>query len=444
MIPSMKEFIIIPAMILVMVSCGSRPETSVIRSFLKADTCLYDDSHTYFIYIPAHSSGCETMPLVVIIDPHGSGSYAVSHFIEAAEKYKFILGASNLVRNNYADYRQAIEVLINDIRDKYPAGADIYLAGFSGGARMVLSYAQDHEISGVLACGALGAPDQIKSIKAYVYALAGMADFNFPEFAHFILNEPDKPANLKLQLAGELHQWPSSEDLSQALGWLYLNNRRSDAKCISATEIMKSFSAKGKDMTDSLLHSRQYIQMRLVCQNMLEIQNLPDRQYFKDSLESVMNSRALNIEMTQLRKSLQFEEKVREAYYNALATKETEWWSREIKELNSGIADNQDQNMKFAFKRIKAFLGIICYSVANNILRTDDLHHAERILEIYRMIEPLNPDMFYFFALYSLKTGKEDLVPGYLRDALEYGFSDTTQIRKEFPAALLENILPDN
>ena len=309
---------------------------------------------------------------------------------------------------------------------------------------MVLSFAQDHEISGVLACGALGAPAQIKSIKAYVYALAGVADFNFPEFAHFILNEPDKPTNLKLQLAGELHQWPSSEDLSQALGWLYLNNRTSDAKCISLTEILKSFSAKGKNMADSLSRNAQYIQMKLICQNMLEIQNLPDRQYFKDSLESVMNSRALNHEMTQLRKSLQFEEKVREAYYNALASKETEWWSREIKELNSGIEDSQDQNMKFAFKRIKAFLGIICYSVVNNILRTNDLHHAGKMLEIYRMVEPQNPDMFYFFALYSFKTGKEELVPGYLRDALENGFTDTLQIRNEFPAAFLENILPDN
>ncbi len=441
--PSMKEFIIIPAMILFMVSCGSRPETSVIGSVLKADTCLHDNSHTYFIYIPEHSAGCETMPVVAIIDPHGSGSYAISHFIEAAEKYKFILSASNQIRNNYPDYREAIEVLMNDIRDKYPAGAETYLAGFSGGARMVLSYAQDHEISGVLACGALGPSAQIKSIKAYVYALAGMADFNFPEFAYFILNEQDKPANLKLQLAGETHEWPSSEDLSQALGWLYLNNRPSDTKCISVTETLKSFSAKGKEMADSLTCRRHYIQMKLICQNMLEIQNLPDRQYFKDSLESIMNSRALTHEITQLRKSLQFEEKVRQAYYHALASKETDWWSREIKELNSGIEDSHDNNRKFALMRIKAFLGIICYSVTNNIFQTNDLQHAGKILEIYSMIEPKNPDMSYFSALYSLKTGKEELVSGYLRDALENGFSDTMQIKKEFPAAFLENILPD-
>jgi len=442
--PSEKALIIIPAMILIMVSCGSRPDISTYQSVLKADTCLHDASHTYFVYIPAHSSDCETMPLVIIIDPHGSGSFAINHFIEAAETYKFILGASNLVRNNYADYNRAIEVLAGDIKARYPAGDKTYLAGFSGGARMVLAYAQSHDINGVLACGALAAPDQLKSIKAYVYALSGKADFNFPEVAHFILNETDRPSNLQLQLAGELHQWPSSEDLSQGLGWLYLNDKLSDTKCIPLKTVLKDFSEKGKNLADSLLSSRQYIQMKLICLNMLEIQDLPDRQYFKDHVESMIGSQALNDEISQLRKSLQFEYKVREAYYNALTSKETDWWNREMNELNSRIEASKDMNMNFALKRIKAFLGIICYSVTNNALRSNDLNNAGKTLEIYKMVEPRNPDMFFFFALYSLRTGNEELVSGYIRDALENGFTDTMQIKKEFPVTFWKNILPDN
>ncbi|HJX70880.1 MAG TPA: hypothetical protein VJ346_02980, partial [Bacteroidales bacterium] len=153
---------------------------------------------------------------------------------------------------------------------------------------------------------------------------------------------------------------------------------------------------------------------------------------------------ALNDEISQLRKSLQFEYKVREAYYNALTSKETDWWNREMNELNSRIEASKDMNMNFALKRIKAFLGIICYSVTNNALRTNDLNNAGKTLEIYKMVEPRNPDMFYFFALYSLRTGNEELVSGYIRDALENGFTDTMQIKKEFPVTFWKNILPDN
>ena len=382
------------------------------------------------------------MPLVIIIDPHGSGGYAISHFIEAAESYKFILGASNLVRNNFSGYIHAIEVLIEDMKNQYPIDNKIYLAGFSGGARMVLSFARGHQTNGILACGALAEKDQLAALKTNVYALSGRADFNFPEVANFILNESEKPLNLKIQLTSELHQWPSSEDISQALGWLYLSDMPADSKCISQSAILKDYAAKGKKLIDSLLGKDQYIQIKMLCQNMIGIRNLPERHFFKETAVSVDNEPALLTEMSQLRKSLQFEYRIREAYYNAFGSKDIVWWTREINDLNTRIEDSKDLTMQFALKRIKAFLGIICYSLTNNALRTNDLKNVAKILEIYQLVEPANPDMFYFQALYYLKTGKENLISESIRDALENGFSDTIQLKKEFPAAVWKNILP--
>ena len=100
--------------------------------------------------------------------------------------------------------------------------------------------------------------------------------------------------------------------------------------------------------------------------------------------------------------------------------------------------------MQFALKRIKAFLGIICYTLTNNALRTNDLNTASKTLEIYKLVEPANPDMSYFFALYYLKTGKIDLISEYLKGALENGFSDTIQMKKELPAATWKNIIPED
>jgi pimeloyl-ACP methyl ester carboxylesterase len=439
-----KTLIIFPVITLILVSCGNRPGTSLYQSVLKADTCNENINHTYYVYVPSHSSACALMPLVIIIDPHGSGGYAIKNFIEAAEAYKFVLGASNFIRNNDTEYIRDIGLLIDDMKNKYPAGNKVYLAGFSGGARMALSYAQGHQINGVLACGALATPKQLETVKTRIFALSGRADFNFPEVANFILNESEKPSNLKIQLAGELHQWPSSEDLTQALGWLFLSDVPSDTKCISFKTILRDFSAKGKKLVDSLSDDKQYIQMKMICGNMLELQNLPDKKYFKDKAESMINLRAVNDEISQLRKSLQFEYRVREAYYNALSSKDLEWWKREVDVLNSKIEAGNDVNMQFALKRIKAFLGIVCYTLTNNALQTNDLINAGKMLEIYRLVEPQNPDMFFFFALYSLKTGREDLIAGYLKNALENGYTDTPQIKKEFPAGVWRKIVSDD
>ncbi len=437
-----KSFFIVPAVILIFISCGSKPEMTTHQSVLKTDTCNRNENHTYFVYIPEHSAECELMPLVIIIDPHGSGGFAIQHFIEAAERYKLILGASNLVRNNFPGYVRAIGGLIDDMRDQYPVSDEIYLAGFSGGARMVLSFAQDHQVNGILACGALAERDQLEEIKTSIYAVSGWADFNFPEAANLILNESDKPSNLEIHLTGELHQWPSSEDIKQALGWLYLNNRPAGAKCISDKAVLKDFAARGKDLIDSLLKYNQYIQIKMFCKAMLEIEDLPDRRYFREILETALQHPELLEEMSQLRKSLQFEYRVREAYYHALDAKDALWWKREIDELNSRIERGDDQIMQYALKRIKAFLGIVCYSLANNALRTNDLNAAEKILAIYKLAEPENPDMFYFYALYYLKTGRDDDISTSIKNSLDYGFSDTSQIRKEFPAVFWKDILP--
>ncbi len=439
-----KALMIIPAMMLILVSCGNRADTPSCQSVMKADTCREDESHTYIVYVPAHSSECDLMPLVIIIDPHGSGAYAISHFIQAAETYKCILGASDLVRNNYAGYNMAIESLINDMQYKYPVGNKIYLAGFSGGARMVLSFAQHHRTNGVLACGALAAKEQINAIKSNIYALSGRADFNFPEVADFILNEPEKPPNLKIQLTGEMHQWPSPEDLSHALGWLYLNDRPSDTRCIRQSVILREFAGKGKELADSFLRNDQYIQTKMICQNMLEIKDLPDRRIFEEMIETAGNNPALFEEISQLRKSLQFEYRIREAYYSAIGSKDMVWWNREINDLNSRLEAGKDLTMHFALMRIKAFLGIVCYSLANNALRTDDLNTAAKILEIYQLVEPANPDMFYFFALYYLNTGDKGLVSESIRNALENGFSDTVKIKREFPVDVWKTILSDD
>ncbi len=423
----------------ILITCNSS-SLNKTGALLEVQSCLNDPSNKYVTYIPSHSEECKAMPLIIILDPHGAGSFAIKHFLYTSENYQCMLAASNLVKNNFEGFMPAIESLIADVRKKYPVGPEVFIAGFSGGARMALTYAQNHKVDGVMASGALSTPEQIASIHATIFASAGLADFNFPEVATYIFDETHKPSNLRLEIVGDIHEWPDSMNIYRAMGSVIFSDNRMENNCFQKKIAIKTFAASNKALVDSLYKSNLLINTRLVCENLLVIPNLPEKKFFEEMLESVNKDTKLQSELIRLRKSLEFEYKVREAYYSAFNSQDSTWWKNEIEALNYKISNADDVYMKYAYRRIKAFLGIVCYSVTNNALRTDNLVTVAKTLEIYKLVEPNNPDMYYFSSLYALKCGNKKVIRNYLQLAVKNGFEDLELIRKEFPSEYTKEI----
>ena len=86
--------------------------------------------------MPQRGNADQKLPLLVIIDAHGNGKFTIDKFKQGANRYPTLLVASNLVKNDFEGYVEAIQTLVNDVRQKYPVGNIIFVAGFSGGARM--------------------------------------------------------------------------------------------------------------------------------------------------------------------------------------------------------------------------------------------------------------------------------------------------------------------
>jgi predicted esterase len=388
----------------VLISCTRQTDVSE-KSELIHTTCNADTLHTYELYIPAHPSGCSLLPLFVILDPHGSGNYALENFIESAEKYKCILAASNLLRNNMENYIPSLRLLIDDIRSKYPVSS-IYLAGFSGGARMALTYAaMNNTVEGVVACGALLPDNELNMVNTAVFAIIGMADFNFMEYSAYIFNENAKPKNMNLLVTSNQHEWPSSADLSVAVGTL-LFKKKELVKCLPA-ETEKEFVAAEKEKINRLMDEKCYVQANLSCKNMLSVKSLSNRKFFKSKLNELENDLLLTISMNNLRRSIQFEQNIRQAYSAGLFTKDTTWWKNEVNELNNQINRGGERHLVFTYKRIKGFLGILCYSFTKNSLEAGDLEKAKKVLDVYRIVEPENTDLAFFSAIYLKKSGKQ-------------------------------------
>ncbi len=418
-------------------SCQNTNQKSYSDKIIEiSDSCDLSPKITYEIYMPKIDAKCADMPLLIVIDPKGDGKLAVKKFKKAARHFNCIILASNSIKNGSQEYIATLNILFDDARVKYSSGKVLFLAGFSGGARMVLNYAQYYPVNGIIVCGALATPEQLKSIKFPIMCIIGMADFNFVEAAQYIFNPEQAPSVLNLQFTEDTHAWPGENTLNNAVGMLILN-QNNYKECALVKGRINDFAESQIHRCDSLLESKNYIEAGLLARNLSKIENTAS----DDRLKTLEYSTDFNNALNSLRESIRFELTVRNAYYSALNYENLEWWKQEIASLNKNILEEKDPYRNFALRRIKGFLGIMCYSLCNNSLRNNDLSMTERLLAIYALIEPENPDMYYFSALFDYKTGHPDRVRELLKRAIQLGFSDSDRMRNDFPEEIISLLL---
>lgn len=378
-------------------SCGNAgTKAATIPVALCTDRCVSDSANSYEVFVPERKNADQTFPLLVILDPHGSGKSALSHFRLAAEHYPAVLVASNLVKNNLPGYEEVIQELIDDVRSKYPISKVIFLTGFSGGARMAIGYAMNHPMNGLILSGALAGPDELQKVGCLVYSLSGTDDFNFMETAQYLFQESSIPENLKIEFIHSIHSWPDSLTLADAFGFIQLACPETET---TSDFLLKDFGKQQSEKIASLRSQGELLNALLVARNMSTTDPFSKDKMFSDTYHSLKTSPEFSAQMNLLMQNLQHELQVRQPYLEALQTKSTDWWKKELKTVENQIQNAPDPFTKDAYRRIKAFWGIACYSFCNQAVEQHNAKMLEQILPIYQMLEPENPDMLYFSAV---------------------------------------------
>lgn len=367
----------------------SEPVPAVERT----DSCLSNPEHTYEVFVPARSSADTRLPLLIAIDPHGSGQTAMEHLKEAATTYPAVLVASNLIQNDDPHYMEELQQLIADVQKRFPVGKQIYLAGFSGGARMVLGYATTHQVDGVMACGAFASPDQLTAISCPVMGLIGMDDFNFPEVVQYILKQDLTPFNVHIELTEASHAWPDKDRLTNVFGWFRLSDQSGQNG--NKQQIRRYVKAQ-QTRIDSLAGADALLQAACISRNMASVKAFDNVGSFGDLTNELTRRPAYREQMSQLTASLQFEFNRRQLYLQSLFAKDENWWKKEISALHEKMATEPNIMQRMAYKRLGGFLGIVCYSYAKQLAAQKDIPHLKKILMIYRLAEPENQDMQHY------------------------------------------------
>ncbi len=396
------------------VACNQEVRLPII-SYTKAAkaSCPGDTLNTYHFIQPEHP--VEKMPLLLVLDSGGDGLLAVEKIQPAVFRFACVVMGSDLVRNNYTGYDRAIGALIQEAIQRFPVSKDkIFIAGFSGGARMALEYARQHPVSGVLMCGA-GPGNAFPDLPSPVYMIAGTTDFNFSEMYYNPLRESGRQEFMSDYFRGG-HEWPPAEKLKDALLLLMadvLPGRETLFLCESATLSEKADSMMGgKELLFAVKTVEKAIRFN------------PHNKQAREQMKEIKNSTEFTGYFNRIESDLSVEARTGQAYIQASMEKDSIWWADEIRKLTLEIAGSQGDK-KDHFERIKGFIGILFYSQLNNLLHVQSGNpQIPHLLAAYKLAEPENPDVYNFRALYDWKQGKEQLGREELSWAKAMGFSD--------------------
>lgn len=417
------------------ISCNGKAQNSIEKAIEKTDSCILDAKNKYEVYIPQRNSG-EKLPLLVIIDAHGSGKFALNKFKLSVDKFPAVVVASDYVKNGFEGFEDAIRVLIDDVNQKYKTNNTLFLTGFSGGARMALGYALNHPTNGLILCGALADAQQLNSLSCPVFSISGMDDFNFIETAQYLFDESKTPQNLKIELINASHSWPDSLMLTNAFGFLYLS--KSDKKSFGKNQL-SDYCNEQVARIDSLKRKGDYLKAKLIAQNLATTEPFNKQKDFATIYNNLKSDVSFVSQLNQLGESLNFELQKRQDYLNDFQVKDTSWWATEIKQLDEDIKSEKNELKKDGYQRQRAFLGIVCYSYCKQAVAAKNAEALSKILFIYRTLEPNNSDMYYFSAFPYFWKGDNANTILTLNKAVKAGFTNINQLKNDFQGSISAN-----
>ena len=202
------------------------------------------------------------MAIVFIFDPRGRGKVGIEPFILAAETYNYILVCSNNSKNGPTDVNlQITSRLFDNLSAVYNLDpSQLYISGFSGGARLAGSIAINSvDFRGVIACGAsFNAMDRFalqESNFSYV-GMVGDKDMNYQEMIQNAAWLDRMTLNNTLFISHQTHTWPVQKEMLRAFEWLEIQAFKKSIKKLDPITIKRIYDENLK-IADSLKENKE-------------------------------------------------------------------------------------------------------------------------------------------------------------------------------------------
>lgn len=208
---------------------------SPVGAVIPRVTSRSDTGEHYALYLPSRYDTAHRWPALLLLDPRGRAMVGMRRFQEAAERDGYIvLSSYNTVSDSTEEPNvRALNAMLSDLQNDYSTDTRrMYLAGFSGTARLAWLYASElaGHVPGVLGFAAglpwrgVTAYGRLKKATSFVYfGGAGTDDFNYDEVRALeeILDSVTTMPH-RLEYFDGPHGWPPTAICGDAVDWMEL------------------------------------------------------------------------------------------------------------------------------------------------------------------------------------------------------------------------------
>lgn len=384
----------------------------------------------FSFFEPEGSSAPSGLPVIIFLDAHANGSLPVTLYRSLAEKFGFLLIGSNEIKNGMPgeEVVASFDGLLNTVKSDFPINENrVYLMGFSGGARLCLAFAEAYPIiSAMVACGA-GIQAGVKPPEPTFnfMGMAGNEDFNMIEIINTDRLLKREGFNNAMVLFDGDHNWPPPTVAEEAFQWLDLIAMEDKSKALEKTEIENArdwYLEKISSLEDA---GRIFDSYEVADRAAEVLDGLSDVSELKTLAGVLRKNPAYKEQLNEMVKAMQMEMGLQNSYLQAFNDKDINWWNTELQKLNN---ENVPRTEKLMQKRLLAYLGVMAYMISDRAVAEKDIDASKKYLEIYRLIDPTNPENVYLEAKRRMAMNEQDKALEYLRLAVVLGFNDSYRL----------------
>jgi len=412
--------------------------------------CHVDLAESYALYLPSNYTPAKKWPVIYAFDPMAQGRVPIDKYQEVAERYGYILVASNNSRNGPLLIGiGAAQAIWQDTHVRFPlAPQRAYATGFSGGARVACALGRiaAGEVVGVIGMGSgfpLGAGQGPSADLPFIfYGTVGIRDFNYPEMMQ--LDRALTGLNIvhRVEIFDGGHDWAPPPVFAEAIEWMELRAMKTGGREKDETRVTEWFNrrlAKARELeaAGSLAEAFQQFQWLDA-----DFEGLHDVAEVKAEISQFEGTKALK---QALKRESRRQERIQtmvDAANGALNQAIGPWRQQggspsQIREAleSLGFADRlklarerPDKDEGIAAERFVRGVLVHAYEEATEALARKDYATARLDLMIAAECAPESAQIHYMLArVYALNQANKNALAE-LRTAIEKGFSDRGEL----------------
>src|SRR5262245_7885936 len=421
------------------------PQSGFISSKV---VCKNNPEHSYALYLPSNYSTSRKWPLIAAFDPAARGNVPVEQFKDAAERYGYIVCGSNNSRNGpLQPSAEAAKAMLEDVGTRFSVDAkQVYLTGFSGGARAataIASWLKD-QIVGVIGCGAGLAVglEPSSSLPFIYYGTIGKEDFNYPEMKQLDRALTASGLTHHIEVFEGGHNWAPPDVCVKAIEWMELQAMKSRRRPQDESFIERSLKTAENTARTDESSGRIYEAYIAYSEIAIEYKGLRDVSEFEMKAAALKDSKQIkqalakerDQENEQARRSNElFDLRAKTLRTNGDPSTQQPFLidlKRIVSDLKRKSQAKESSPERALAQRVLSQYTISSFEQSMLLIQTKKYDLAAANLAIDAEVMPDNPRVSYYLACaYSLNGDKRRALDA-LTKAVQRGFSNVQELER--------------